>query len=83
MRITDNEDKKRKSQKVVSRLEKDLADASKELQTLATPSKMMVAVFVMVVMFSVQKRYRYTCMHTHARESKGWAGRRTCSGRPA
>lgn len=56
MRITDNDDKKKKSQRVVSRLEKDLADATKELQTLATPSKMMVTVFGMVVMLSVQKR---------------------------
>ena len=56
LRITDNDDKKKKSQKVVSRKEKELANETKDLQTLATPSKMMVAVFVMVVMFSVQKR---------------------------
>lgn len=52
----ENEEKRKKSQRVVSRLEKDLADATKELQTLATPSKMVVAVMVMVVMFGVNKR---------------------------
>lgn len=82
LRITDNDDKKKKSQRVVSRLEKDLADATKELQTLATPSKMMVAVFVMVVMFSVQKRCEadreagrqtlQTVLHSALR---GWFGR--------
>lgn len=54
--IVDSEDKKKKSLRVVSRLEKDLADATKELQTLATPTKMVVAVLVMFAMIGVNKR---------------------------
>lgn len=69
LRVTDNDDKMKKSQRVIGRLEKDLADATKELQTQATPSKMIVAVFVMVVMISVQKR----C------ETGSWAGRQAGS----
>lgn len=51
----DNEKKREKSQKMVSRLEKDLGDAAKEIQTLSTPSKMLVAVLVMAMMFGVNR----------------------------
>lgn len=52
----ESEDKRKKNKRVVGRLEKDLADATKELQTLSASTKMMVAVMVMAVMFSVNKR---------------------------
>lgn len=52
-----DEKKREKSQRVVSRLEKDLADAGKEIQALATPTKVLVAVVLMAVMFGVNKRY--------------------------
>lgn len=52
----ESEERRKKNKRVVGRLEKDLADASKELQTLAASTKMMVGVMVMAVMFSVNKR---------------------------
>lgn len=56
MAITESEDKKKKSQRAVNKLEKELADATKDLQTLATPTKMVVAVLVMFAMIGVNKR---------------------------
>lgn len=52
----DSTKKREKGQRLITRLEKDLADAVKELQALATPSKLAVAALVMAVMFGVKKR---------------------------
>lgn len=52
----DNDKKRVKSQRSIAALEKDLASATKEIQALATPSKMLVAVMVMAVMFGINKR---------------------------
>lgn len=52
----EGEDRRKKSQRVVGRLEKDLADATKELQALAVSSKLVVTAMVMLVMFMVNKR---------------------------
>ena len=52
----DSAKKREKGQRLITRLEKDLADAMKELQALATPSKLAVAALVMAVMFGVKKR---------------------------
>lgn len=56
MRITDSEEKKKKGVRALGRLEKELADATKDLQAQAVTSKMIVTVLAMVVMISVQKR---------------------------
>ncbi|CAM9198836.1 unnamed protein product [Laminaria digitata] len=57
----DNSAKKReKNQRVIDRLEKDLADAMKELQALATPSKLAVAVLVMAVVVGINKSFAGT-----------------------
>lgn len=52
----DSSSKKReKNQRSIERLEKDLADAMKDLQALATPSKLAVTVLVMAVMVGINK----------------------------
>lgn len=48
--------KREKNQRSIERLEKDVADAMKELQALAVSSKLAVAVLVMAVMIGVNKR---------------------------
>eukprot|EP00904_Undaria_pinnatifida_P000477 jgi/Undpi1/1042/HiC_scaffold_10.g04505.m1 len=53
----DSAKKREKGQRLITRLEKDLADAMKELQALATPSKLAVAALVMAVMFGVKKSF--------------------------
>lgn len=57
--LMDNDKKREKVRRDVGRLEKDVADASKELQTMATPSKLFVALLIMVVMFGVNRRHDY------------------------
>ena len=52
----DNEKKREKSQRTVSRLEKDLKEASKEIQALGMSTKLITAVVVMMVMLGVNKR---------------------------
>lgn len=54
--LMDKEKKRDKSRKDVGRLEKDLADLTKELQNLATPSKLMVSLLVMAIMFVINRR---------------------------
>ncbi|CAM9340209.1 unnamed protein product [Ascophyllum nodosum] len=51
----DNEKKREKSQRTVSRLEKDLKEASKEIQALGMSTKLITAVVVMMVMLGVNK----------------------------
>ncbi|CAN0022798.1 unnamed protein product [Pylaiella littoralis] len=53
----EGEDRRKKSQRVVGRLEKDLANATKELQALAVSSKLVVTAMVMLVMFMVNKSF--------------------------
>lgn len=47
--------KREKNQRLIERLEKDLADAMKELQALATPMKLAVTVLVMAVVIGINK----------------------------
>lgn len=54
--LMDNEKKREKSRRDVGRLENDLTSLTKELQTLATPSKLVVSLVVMAVMFVINRR---------------------------
>lgn len=53
----DNEKKREKSRRDLSRLEKDLQDSNKQLQAKAMPSKLFVSLLVMLIMFGVNRRY--------------------------
>lgn len=55
--LMDNDKKREKNRREVGRLEKDLGDSAKELQTMATPSKLMIAFLVMAIMFGVNRRW--------------------------
>lgn len=52
----DNEKKREKNQRVVVRLEKELQDATKKIQALTVPSKIVIALLAMAIMFGVNKR---------------------------
>lgn len=52
----DNEKKREKNQRVVTRLEKELQDATKKIQALTVPSKIVTALLAMAIMFGVNKR---------------------------
>ncbi|CAM9409389.1 unnamed protein product [Ectocarpus sp. 4 AP-2014] len=57
-------ERKVKNLKALSRLEKDLAEATKDLQALTMSNKLVVAVTLMVVMVAINKRYVLLCGST-------------------
>lgn len=53
--LMETEKKREKVRRDVGRLEKNLADLSKDLQGMATPSKLFVSFLVMAIMFVVNR----------------------------
>ena len=55
MGVDSSSKKREKNQRSIDRLEKDLADAMRDLQALAMTSKLAVTVVVMAVMVGINK----------------------------